>query len=87
MEGETHQLYEIRIHKINHRGDVSVNSRFEIEDTPLDEEDDEGGQPGQTTAKRVRFAEGAGGEKEVDTIPRKEIVYFFEKFQALNFYY
>ena len=83
VEGETHHLYEVRIHKINHRGDVSLGARFEIEDTPLDEDED--GQPGQVTGKRVRFDEAAGSEQGADA--RKEIVHFFEKFQALNFYY
>jgi hypothetical protein len=86
VEGETHHLYEVRIHKIHHRGDVSVNSRFEIEGAPLDEEDGVD-QPGRATEKRVRFEEAARGDGPGVSLPRKEIAYFFERFQALNFYY
>lgn len=43
---------------------------------------------GRASQKRVRFDEGPeeaqlGGE----TLAKREILYFFEKFQALNFYY
>jgi len=69
VEGETHHLYEVRIHKINHRGDVSIGTRFELEDAPLDDEEDEGAEAGRqaarsndrVTEKRVRFADAAAG--------------------------
>jgi len=99
VEGETHHLYEVRIHKVHHRGDVSVSSRLELGDGALDDDDadscddgqpglpGESGQMGRTTAKRVRFDEGPAGEPEGGAAASREILYFFEKFSARNFYY
>ena len=83
VEGDSHGLFEIRFHKISHRGDASAASRFKIEDTKLDEATDSLGRPG---GRRVRFDDAVSDEGE-NPLVQKEILYFFERFQTLNFYY
>ena len=95
-EGESHHLYEIRVHKIHHRGDVSIDSGLEIDAVGAEEDEDLepgaeerkwGGPADQSTLKRVRFDDEAGAEQASESFARKEIRHFFGKFQALNFYY
>ena len=38
VEGDKHDIFEIRFYKLNHRGDVSLNS-FEIQDFVIEEDD------------------------------------------------
>jgi hypothetical protein len=38
VEGDKHDIFEIRFYKLNHRGDVSLNS-FEIQDFVVEEVD------------------------------------------------
>ena len=39
VEGDKHDIFEIRFYKLNHRGDVSLNS-FEVQNF-LEEEDED----------------------------------------------
>lgn len=91
VEGASHHLYEIRIHRLHQRGDVSAAAGFEIAATQLDEEEGEAAgrarAVGATTAKRVRFEDGGAGAQEAGTSAQREALHFFEKFQALNLYY
>jgi hypothetical protein len=58
VEGDSHTVFEVRFHKISHRGDVSASSRFEVEDVELDE----GPEPVRSTnEKRVHFEEADEG--------------------------
>jgi len=81
VEGDSHCLFEVRFHRINHRGDISISS---FEDITLDEEPDYQTKPSE---KRVRFDDTAHREDEITREVRKEAMNFFEKFQSLNFYY
>jgi len=54
VEGDSHTVFEVRFHKISHRGDVSASSRFELEDVELDESPEP---VRRTNEKRVRFDE------------------------------
>ena len=87
VEGTTHSLYELRFHKINHRGDMSIAS-FQVDDVDLN---DEKMDTQKTLKKTVRFQETLtlGNEKQAlsDISIRKETMYFFQKFASLNFYY
>ena len=38
VEGDKHDIFEIRFYKLNHRGDISLNS-FEIQDFVIEEDD------------------------------------------------
>lgn len=107
-EGESHHLYEIRIHKLHQRGEVATAARLEA--IPIDEtlDDSDFGQDGgadrpeptkanertaATTGKKVKFqdtpSDNQGPERaERDgTLAQAELYFYFEKFQALNFYY
>lgn len=59
VEGDSHTVFEVRFHKISHRGDVSTSSHFELEDVDLDERPEP---VRKTNEKRVRFDEA--GEDE-----------------------
>lgn len=83
VEGDSHGLFEIRFHKLSHRGDASAAARFQIEETKLD---GAANVPNRPTERRVRFDDAVSDKKE-NSLVQKEILYFFEKFQTLNFYY
>ena len=76
VEGDSHGLFEIRFHKLSHRGDASAASCFRIEDTKLDEATGLSNRPAE---RRVRF-DDAVSEKKENSLIQKEILYFFEKF-------
>ena len=39
VEGDKHDIFEIRFYKLNHRGDVSLNS-FEVQNFSVEEDED-----------------------------------------------
>jgi hypothetical protein len=39
VEGDKHDIFEIRFYKLNHRGDVSLNS-FEVQNFLVEEDED-----------------------------------------------
>ena len=39
VEGDKHDIFEIRFYKLNHRGDISLNS-FDIQDIVVEENED-----------------------------------------------
>ena len=93
VEGTTHTLFEIRFHKINHRGDLSLTG-FEVDAAAFDDDggsDDEQPQKGNPTGKTVKFAEAFDADKSAETELQKQIrqesLFFFQRFAATNFYY
>lgn len=75
VEGDSHTVYEIRFHKISHRGDVSVSSRFELDDVEIDEGEDrelvnttQNRNTTATTQKQVRFEHDEEETKEQTSI-------------------
>ena len=51
IEGTSHIIYEMRFHRINHRGDISLAS-FQVDETDVNPEQTFGG---KSTKKTVRF--------------------------------
>lgn len=82
VEGEDHMLYEVRFHKINHRGDVNPCS-LNIEDQYLQDGVELDGPQPATKSVRIVTEE----ENETGGLAQKEMLYFFERFSTLNFYY
>ena len=74
VEGDSHCLFEVRFHRINHRGDISISS---FEDVSFDGEVDYQTKP---TEKRVRFDDTGRREDKIPQEIRKEAMHFFEKF-------
>lgn len=81
MEGDSHKLYEVRIHKVLAQNDISHSYRFLIM-----------GEYGQEllskqTQKKVHFEDENGDQDDEDIDLRKEVFFFYQKFHCLNFYY
>jgi len=74
VEGDSHCLFEVRFHRINHRDDISISS---FEDISLDEEPD---YQTKQSSKRVRFDDTAHREDAITQEVRKETMSFFLKF-------
>lgn len=82
VESEEHTLYEVRFHKINHRGDVNPNS-LQVEEQQLQDTIEFDDAP--PTRKTVQIV--TEEEREARELAQKEMAYFFERFCTLNFYY
>ena len=75
VEGATHTLFEIRFHKINHRGDLSLTG-FEVDAAAFDDDggsEDEQPQGGNPAGKTVKFAEAFDAEATAEGERRKQI--------------
>ena len=96
VEGTTHTLFEIRLHKINHKGDLSL-AGFEADAAAFDDDggsDDEGASQGHVArraGKTVGWAEEPKPANSAGTELQKQIRdesrFFFQRFAATNFYY
>jgi len=101
-EGDSHCLFEVRVHRIGQRGDASI-SGFEVEEiladtmsraTSPDKAKKTVSWAGDAAGRQTQTASGKKSQgllmskrTRIGLKASGEALYFFARFQALNFYY